>query len=135
MNKKYFSILMLYLACCVFGMSAAAVAEPIQSPKNPASAETDDAGASGLTLEQAVAAIMENSPDLNVINFNARLSEAEMLAAAVFPNPELEFEYENFDEPEKTLTIGYLIEIGGKRALPRNWPRLNAMPPGWNAFT
>jgi cobalt-zinc-cadmium efflux system outer membrane protein len=117
MNKKYFSILMLYLACCVFGMSAAAVAEPIPSPKNPASAETDDAGASGLTLEQAVAATMENSPDLNVINFNARLSEAEMLAAAVFPNPELKFEYENFDEPEKTLTIGYLLEIGGKRAL------------------
>ncbi|MBC2715726.1 MAG: TolC family protein [Desulfobacteraceae bacterium] len=68
-----------------------------------------------LTLEKVVAAVLEHNPDLNVSKFNTQLAEAEKLQASFFPNPELELEYENFDEPEKTLAIGYLIELGGKR--------------------
>ncbi len=68
-----------------------------------------------LTLEDAVSAALKHNPHLNVSQFNTRLAETDVLQASFFPNPELEFEYENFDEPEKTLSIGYLIELGGKR--------------------
>ncbi len=68
-----------------------------------------------LTLEKAVNAALAHNPDLNVSKYNTRLAETEKLQASFFPNPELEFEYENFDEPEKMLSTGYLIELGGKR--------------------
>jgi len=124
MNIKTLSILLLYLSCFAIGFSAPAFAEQNQIPTEPA---TDAASGvdsisqnrisdSDMTLEQAVATALEHNPDLHVSTFNTQLAKTEKQQAAFFPNPELEFEYENFDEPEKTLAIGYLIELGGKRS-------------------
>ncbi len=123
MKIKYLSILLLYLFCFTIWFCAPAFSEQNQITTEPATAATSDAvsitqtetSGLGLTLKKAVAAALENNPDLNVSKFNTQLAETEKLQAAFFPNPDLEFEYENFDEPEKTLTIGYLIELGGKR--------------------
>lgn len=124
MNNKYFSPLWLYLICAAVFWGAPAVAgqhsdntEPV-----PASAQKTDsiapvkAGLPNLSLEQAVALAIKHNPDLAVSKFSTRMAESETIGASLLPNPELEFEYEDFDAPEKTLTIGYLIELGGKRS-------------------
>lgn len=123
MNKKYLSFLLLYLICAaVFcGTLALAGQHPESAEPVPASAkETDSiapvkADLPNLSLEEAVALAVKHNPDLAVAKFSTRLAESETLGSSLFPNPELEFEYEDFDAPEKTLTIGYLIELGGKR--------------------
>jgi len=124
MHMKSNTILMLYLLFFTIGISAPVFAGPPPEKDSPVSAENKGEGLicqnrfgrSGLTLEMAVNEALKHNPDLNVLKFNPRLAESEKLQSSLFPNPELEFEYENFDEPEKTLTIGYLIELGGKRS-------------------
>ena len=123
MYIKYLSILLMYLSCFTIWLCIPAFAEQNQRTYESAEPATSDIESitqiiligSELTLEQAVTAALEYNPDLNISKINTRLAEAEKLQSSLFPNPELEFEYENFDEPEKTLTIGYLIELGGKR--------------------
>lgn len=122
MNTKLVSALLLYLACAAICGSVPAFADqpPPDSGTGQASGEMEpicpqEINKSDLTLEKAVAAALKYNPDLTVSKFMTRLAETERQIASMFPNPELAFEYENFDEPEKTLTIGYLIELGGKR--------------------
>lgn len=112
MNIKNFSILLLALFCFTIGIFVPAFAEQKQITTNPGKAKVVDMD---LTLEKAVAAALKHNPDLTVSKFNTQLAKTEQLQASLLPNPELEFEYEDFDAPEKTLTIGYLIELGGKR--------------------
>lgn len=123
MNKKYLSIHVLFLFCLSVVLCAplsaqeSPIKENTSSPAISATATAHHGETMGpvLSLEKAVAAAMAHNPDLAVSGFNSRIAESEKLQSSLFPNPELEFEYENFDEPEKTLTIGYLIELGGKR--------------------
>jgi cobalt-zinc-cadmium efflux system outer membrane protein len=123
MKMKYLSILLLYFSCFSIWFCAPAVAEQNQITTESASGADGEMAPNTqketripeLTLEKAVAAALENNPDLNVSKFNTRVAESEKQQASFFPNPELEFEYEDLDHPEKTLAIGYLIELGGKR--------------------
>ena len=125
MKMKYLSILLLYFSCFSIWFCAPAFAEPNRiTAKTASGADNEMAPITQkepripeLTLEKAVAAALENNPDLNVSKFNTRVAESEKQQASFFPNPELEFEYEDFDHPERTLAIGYLIELGGKRGL------------------
>lgn len=112
MNIKNFSILLLAFFCFTIGIFVPAFADQNQITTMTHKAT---AGDMDMTLERAVAAALEHNPDLNVSKFNTQLAKIEQLQASLLPNPELEFEYEDFDAPEKTLTIGYLIELGGKR--------------------
>lgn len=123
MKMKYLSILLLYFSCFSIWFCAPAFAEQNQITAESTSGTDSDMDSNTqkepriqeLTLEKAVAAALENNPDLNVSKFNTQVAESEKQQASFFPNPELEFEYEDFDHPEKTLAIGYLIELGGKR--------------------
>jgi cobalt-zinc-cadmium efflux system outer membrane protein len=123
MRMRYLSILLLYFSCfslwfCapVFAGQNRLTAESTFSANNEINSNTQkQPRIQELTLEKAVAAALENNPDLNVSKFNTRVAESDKQQASFFPNPELGFEYEDFNHPERTLAIGYLIELGGKR--------------------
>ncbi len=77
-----------------------------------------------LTLEQALAMALQNNPQLTAFSLEIRAREAAALQAALRPNPELELETENFagsgplaafKATETTVSLGQLIELGGKR--------------------
>ena len=115
MNKRKTFILLLCAACFWSGISPAARCGT-DGVENVRSKNTE----TGLTLAEAVDAALENNPDLKAAKLNIRIGEAGLQKAELFPNPEIEFEYENFDEPEQTLTVGYLLETGGKRKYRRS---------------
>lgn len=112
MNIRSLLFQLLLLFCLTVWCCTPALTQDHQITNDPL---PDEPGGSELSLEKAVAAALRHNPDLAASTFGARLAESEKLASSLFPNPELEFEYEDFDAPEKTLTIGYLIELGGKR--------------------
>lgn len=77
-----------------------------------------------LTLREAYAYALVNSPRLAGFAIDIRISEAETLQSGLLPNPELEFEAEEFggsgettgfDNAESTLLLSQLLELGGKR--------------------
>lgn len=78
-----------------------------------------------LTLRIALQRALMYHPSLQAASFEVRAREAETLQAGLLPNPEIETEIENFggdggvsgfDRAETTVTLGQLIEIGGKRS-------------------
>jgi cobalt-zinc-cadmium efflux system outer membrane protein len=77
-----------------------------------------------LTLRQALALAFARNPDLAAYSWEVRSGDPRILQAGLIPNPELGVELENFlgTEPsrdfeslEATLSIGQLVELGGKR--------------------
>jgi cobalt-zinc-cadmium efflux system outer membrane protein len=78
-----------------------------------------------ITLRQALALAFARNPDLAASSWEVRSGDPRILQAGLLPNPELGVEFENFlgSEPsrnfetlESTLSIGQLVELGGKRA-------------------
>ncbi len=81
--------------------------------------------ANTITLEQVVARVLIQSPELKVFSLEQRARESMILQSGLFPNPRLEIEVENFagsrkfngfDSSETTIRLSQLIELGGKRA-------------------
>jgi cobalt-zinc-cadmium efflux system outer membrane protein len=77
-----------------------------------------------LSLADALALALAHNPELATFSYEMRIQEANALQASLLPNPEFDAEIENFagsgslngfDESELTLSIGQLIELGGKR--------------------
>ena len=77
-----------------------------------------------LTLGNALRLALLQNPELAVFSLEIRAREAASLQASLFPNPELSIESENFagsgiyngvDATETTISLGQLIELGGKR--------------------
>ena len=78
-----------------------------------------------LTLRQALEMTFARNPDLAAYSWEVRSGDPRIQQAGLIPNPELGIELENFlgTEPsrkfetlEATLSIGQLVELGGKRA-------------------
>lgn len=78
----------------------------------------------GLTLTDALAHALRDSPELRVYPYQRRAAEAEKLQAGLRPNPELNVTLENFGGTgevrgtrslETTLALSQLIELGRKR--------------------
>ncbi len=95
----------------------------------------------GLTLEKAVALALEGNPRLQVFSLEVRAREALVIQAGLKPNPELSFEVENLagsgdfsglDGSEMTLSVGQLMERGGKRARRTEVAELNQDLAGWD---
>jgi cobalt-zinc-cadmium efflux system outer membrane protein len=128
MGIRYPLLLWLYLFCffpvinpSVSGNEEKTVKETVvMSFKDKRLTACHQNRAAGLTLEKALSAALDKNPDLKAAEINTRVGEAALLQAGLFPNPEIEFEYENFDEPETTLTVGYLLELGKKRKYRRD---------------
>ncbi len=77
-----------------------------------------------LTLPQALSLALKRNPQLFVFSLEIRAREAATLQAALFPNPEIDVEMENFagsgaqsafKSTETTVSVGQLIELAGKR--------------------
>ena len=77
-----------------------------------------------LTLRQALALALTGSPELAMFDYDIRIAEAAVLQASLLPNPEASLEAENIAgtgsrggarAAERTLQLGQLIELAGKR--------------------
>jgi cobalt-zinc-cadmium efflux system outer membrane protein len=75
-----------------------------------------------LTFQEALALALLRNPELQAFSFELRAAEARRLQASLRPNPELKFELENatgslpgLSSAEMTLSVGQLVELGGKR--------------------
>lgn len=102
----------LPLICVLAVLSARAVA--VDAPRGT------------LTLARAIGAALENNPDLRASSYELQAAQARRAQAALRINPEVGIELENFAGSaaaagtralETTLTLGQVIELGGKRAL------------------
>ena len=104
----------------------------------PPEAAPDPAGA--LTLGDALAAALEGSPELASSSWEVRAAEARALQAGLLPNPELEFEAENFGGSddfqglrgvELTLGLSQEILLGSKIEKRTEVARLEGRLAGW----
>lgn len=88
-----------------------------------AAAETPTTGS--LTLADALALTLKQSPELSAYSWDVRAAEARIIQARLRPNPELSVqaenlfgtrEYKNASSAEYTLQLSQLVELGGKRS-------------------
>jgi cobalt-zinc-cadmium efflux system outer membrane protein len=79
-----------------------------------------------VSLQQALAATLERSPQLATFSWDVRASEARVIQAGLRPNPELSINPENFVgsgafgkqvQYQNTLQLSQLVEMGDKREL------------------
>lgn len=77
-----------------------------------------------LTMSEAIQLALLQNPELQSFSIEIRAREARTLQESFAPNPEIEFEIENFGGSgelsgfkgsEYTLSVGQLIELAGKR--------------------
>ncbi len=77
-----------------------------------------------LTMAEAIQLALLQNPELQSYSIEIRAREARTLQESFAPNPEIEFEVENFGGAEEfngfngseiTLSVGQLIELAGKR--------------------
>lgn len=96
---------------------------------------------SNLSLVDALTLALAHNPGLAAFSYETRIQEANALQASFLPNPELQAEIENFagsgslngfNESELTLSIGQLIELGGKRQKRTQVAVLNANLAAWD---
>ena len=94
-----------------------------------------------LTLVDALAAALQNSPRLEAFDWQVRADEARALQAGLFPNPVLSIEGENFagggefdryDAAETTVSLGQLVLLGGKRVKRHRVAMLSRELSGWD---
>jgi outer membrane protein, heavy metal efflux system len=80
--------------------------------------------ASSLTLRQALALALKQSPELAAFSWDVRSADARVLQARLWPNPELNTQTEDIGgtkqssgltRSQTTLQFSQLIELGGKR--------------------
>jgi len=78
-----------------------------------------------ITLRDAIAQALVNSPGLRAYSLEVRAAEARKVQAGLLPNPEIEVETEEFggtgerrrfDSSQTTIQLGQLIELADKRA-------------------
>ncbi len=143
----------LLLAGCASGPSDDVWPEPgplgRDVPAFKPSADSEPRGREGelpkepegdLTLRQAVALALLQSPELAAFGWEVRVREARMVQAGLLPNPTLSAAVENLgtkkDEVtggiQTTLQLGQLIELGGKRSARRRVAAAERDVAGWD---
>lgn len=94
-----------------------------------------------ITMLDAFAATLLNHPKLAGYGWEVRAREAQALQANLLPNPEIEFEveefggtgsYSGFDSAETTLFFSQLVELGQKRSKRTQVARLEQELAGWD---
>jgi cobalt-zinc-cadmium efflux system outer membrane protein len=90
-------------------------------------------------LNQALSLSLLHNPELEAFSLDVRASEARLLQASVFSNPELELELEEydrgglgFDSAETSISLGQLFELGGKRRLRKQMAEAEGNLAGWD---
>ncbi len=94
-----------------------------------------------LTLRQALELAFTGNSELAALAWEARSGDARILQAGLLPNPEIGLEVENilgsgpfrgFEAIETTLSIGQLVELGGKRAARIRLASVEKEIAGWD---
>ncbi|MDP2991333.1 MAG: TolC family protein, partial [Kiritimatiellota bacterium] len=94
-----------------------------------------------LTLPQALALALLHNPELAAFSLEQRAADARRIQAGLWPNPELDVAMENlggpseqegFDGPVIKISIGQLVELGGKRAARRDAAEAQRALAGWD---
>lgn len=107
-------VCVVYFFLCGFGITLQAATAEAGAP------------AAELTLGQAIELALRRNPELIASGYDLSAAQARILQAGVRPNPEVSLELENFagsgnaggaDALETTLSLGQVVELGGKRQL------------------
>lgn len=108
-------------------LATATVVAAGESRPNEGTARTSDSivdPTGELTLRDALALALSRSPRLAMFDYDIRIAEAKLLQAGLRPNPEASIESENIggtgelsgaNGAERTLRLGQLLELAGKR--------------------
>lgn len=103
------------------GLVCFAAATAAGTARGEASAESEEPNGV-LTLREALALALARNPELAAISAGIRAADAQTTQAALRRNPEIGVDVENvggtspgFAASELTLSLGQLIELGGKR--------------------
>ena len=131
MSKILLSLLLILgLSGCASYRTAAVKPKPISLTKEFPDIQPDSTLGkkswykADLSLSDALSLALTRNPQLAVFSYETRIREAEALQESLLPNPEFDAEVENFagsgtlngfQESELTLSLGQLIELGGKR--------------------
>lgn len=109
---RFKSVLILLLCSAVFPMMAQQVSDSLENDNQK------------ITLTEAVETALKNNPNLEVYKYEVGSLEKQKIQAGLIPNPEANFEAENFlggkdlngiKGSEFTLSASQLFELGGKR--------------------
>ena len=116
--------------------------EPEETPSEPLPIE-EPSGA--ITLRQALALALMKNPELAAFSWEVRAQEAAMLQAGLFPNPTIgadlqdigatDASAESVPQPQSTLQLSQLIELGGKRSKRRGVASFTRDLAGWDYET
>ena len=94
-----------------------------------------------ITLPQALQLALMRNPQLSAFSLEIRAREAAAVQAALFPNPTLMAEVENFagggsynsfKSAETTISVGQLIQISGKRVKQADVAALSGDISAWD---
>lgn len=94
-----------------------------------------------LTLREALSFALIGNPELASFSWDVRAKEAKSLQASLLPNPEIEFEVEEFggtgersgfDAAETSIQLSQLVELAGKRAKRTKLATLERDLAGWD---
>ena len=109
------------------------------SAKSEADPAADPTGA--LALREAMALALMRSPGLRAYGWDVRRAEALALQAGLWPNPELDVEFENFagsdafsgtDSLETTVSLAQTFPLGGDIARRRELAGYKTELAGWD---
>jgi outer membrane protein, heavy metal efflux system len=126
------------------GAEFSAYSAPRSAPSRARAAERREqlvAPVDDLSLRDALALALLRNPNLATFSWETRAKEAEALQAGLIQNPELAVEAENFagagdfngyDSAETTVTLGQLVQLGGKRAKRRRVAELERDLADWD---
>ena len=116
-----------------------------RAPSNPQAAvdapEAFEEPGGVLNLRRALAAALQNNPDLAAFSWEVRVRDARALGESLLPNPELEIELENFggsgttsgfDSAETTVLLSQLIPLAGKIEKRTRVAQLQRDLAGWD---
>ncbi len=110
---------MRFLSVLIFLLCSAVI--PAGAQQENDSLENDK---ENITLAEAVETALKNNPNLTVYEYEIASIEKQKIQAGLIPNPEAEFEAEDFlggkelngfKSSQYTLTATQLFELGGKR--------------------
>lgn len=105
-------------------VSLAVAGESRSSVQNGTATAAVSEATGPLTLRQALALALTGSPELAMFDYDVRVAEAGVLQASRLPNPEASLDsqdiggsgpYRGARVAERTLQLGQLIELAGKR--------------------
>lgn len=119
--------IIVFTVACIIHATVMAVDDELMLPPTIAPEEFDQPviqPTGDLSLKQAIVLTLKHNPELATYAWTIRSREIDQIEAGLLPNPEAEFEIENFTgsgdigsfkTAETTIALSQLIELGDKR--------------------